>query len=230
MESIEFNGRKIEYSLIRKNVKNINLRVKRDGSVVVSANPVVPKAFISRFVFDNGERIITAIENNQLQKSDLSFEEGSTINLLGKVYKLVLKESTKNSYFIGEKDIIFHVKDIYDIELKKSVYNTLLKNTANVVFPRLIEECYQPFESVCQTIPSLKIKDLKSQWGNCYHKRNLITLNLRLAVYDLNVIKSVVYHEYCHFVHQNHSRDFYTLLAKVYPNWKAYDKILKNKK
>ena len=93
MESIEFNGRKIEYSLIRKNVKNINLRVKRDGSVVVSANPVVPKAFISRFVFDNGERIITAIENNQLQKSDLSFEEGSTINLLGKEYKLVLNLS-----------------------------------------------------------------------------------------------------------------------------------------
>ena len=57
MESIEFNERKIEYSLIRKNVKNINLRIKRDGLVVVSASPIVPKGIIDSFVSDNAEKI-----------------------------------------------------------------------------------------------------------------------------------------------------------------------------
>ena len=150
--------------------------------------------------------------------------------MLGKSYNLILEESASNSYFIGEEDITFYLNDVNNSEIKQNIYNTLLKNTASVVFPRLIEECYQPFKTICKTVPNLKIKDLKSQWGNCYHKRNLITLNLRLSVYDLNVIKSVVYHEYCHFVHQNHSKDFYNLLSKVYPNWKACDKILKNKK
>ena len=227
MESIEFKGKTIEYSLIRKNVKNINLRIKRDGSVVVSASPVVPKSIIDRFVSDNAERILSSIDRIQARNAMNSFENGSTIQLLGKSYNLVLEESTKNSYFIGEEDITFYVTDMHNSEIKQSVYNTLLKNTAVVVFPKLMEECYQPFKSICKAVPSLKIKDLKSQWGNCYHKRNLITLNLRLAVYDLNVIKSVVYHEYCHFVHQNHSKDFYNLLSKVYPNWKVYDKILK---
>ena len=41
-------GEEISYILIRKNVKNINLRVKRDGSVVVSANPCVPKKYIDQ--------------------------------------------------------------------------------------------------------------------------------------------------------------------------------------
>ena len=230
MESIECRGRKIEYSLIRKNVKNINLRIKRDGSVVVSASPVVPKGVIHSFVSDNAEKILSAIDRIQSQNSVNTFENGSTINLIGKSYKLILEESTKNSYFIGEDDITFFVNDINNAEMKQAVYNTLLRNTANVVFPKLIEECYQPFKTICKAVPSLKIKDLKSQWGNCYHKRNLITLNLRLAVYDFSVIKSVVYHEYCHFVHQNHSKDFYNLLSSVYPNWKACDKILKNKK
>ena len=202
MESIEFKGRKIEYSLIRKNVKNINLRVKRDGAVVVSASPIVPKAVINKFVAENGDKILSSIDKMNERNSSLSLEEG----------------------------IIFYVTDISDFEIKQNVYHTLLANTAKVLFPKLIEECYLPFKTVCNAVPSLKIKDLKSQWGNCYHKRNLITLNLRLAVYDLSVIKSVVYHEYCHFVHQNHSKDFYNLLTQVYPNWKMCDKILKNRK
>lgn len=229
MESIEFKERKIEYSLIRKNVKNINLRVKRDGAVVVSASPLVPKAVINKFVAENGDKILSSIDKMNARNSVLSFEEGSIVKLLGKSYNLILEESAENSYFIGENDITFYLTDINNSEIKQNVYHTLLANTAKVLFPKLIEECYPPFKTVCNVVPSLKIKDLKSQWGNCYHKRNLITLNLRLAVYDLNVIKSVVYHEYCHFVHQNHSKDFYNLLSSVCPNWKDCDKMLKNK-
>ena len=35
---IELDGRSIEYDLERKNVKNLNLRIKADQSVYVSAN------------------------------------------------------------------------------------------------------------------------------------------------------------------------------------------------
>lgn len=230
MESIEFEGQRIEYSLIRKNVKNINLRIKRDGSVVVSASPAVPKEVINKFVADNGGRILSAVEKCKAQNAVLTLEEGSVVRLLGKPYKLVLEENSANSYFIGEDSITFYVRDTDDFSMKQNIYILLIKNTADIVFPRLMEECFPPFKNICKSVPSLRIKDLKSQWGNCYHKRNLITLNLRLAVYDINVIKSVVYHEYCHFVYQNHSKDFYNLLSKVCPNWKACDRILKNKK
>ncbi|MDE5996550.1 MAG: M48 family metallopeptidase, partial [Eubacterium sp.] len=69
MESIECKGRKIEYALIRKNVKNINLRIKRDGSVVVSASPIVPKGVIHSFISDNAEKIFSAIDRIQSQNS-----------------------------------------------------------------------------------------------------------------------------------------------------------------
>ena len=35
---IELDGRTVEYDLERKNVKNLNLRIKADQSVYVSAN------------------------------------------------------------------------------------------------------------------------------------------------------------------------------------------------
>lgn len=40
----------VEYTLVRKSVKNMNLRVKKDGTVLVSANPRMPAAQADAFV------------------------------------------------------------------------------------------------------------------------------------------------------------------------------------
>lgn len=53
----------IEYILTRKNVKNINLRIKSDGKVYVSANRFVPKSVIDDFVNSKREFILSAIES-----------------------------------------------------------------------------------------------------------------------------------------------------------------------
>lgn len=230
MEHIIFNGKEIEYSIIRKKVKNINLRIRQDCSVVVSASPLVPKVFIEAFVMENAERILKAMDKmNAKAALQPAFENSSTIKLLGKSYTLEIIESSINSYYVDENKITLYVKESDKTENRQSVYNLLLENTSKVVFPKLLKECYPPFERVCASLPELKIKNLKSQWGNCYHKRNLITLNSRLAAYDFNVIRSVIYHEYCHFVHHNHSKDFYSLLGSVMPDWKKYDRVLKQK-
>ena len=47
---IELNGRTIEYELERKSVKNLNLRIRYDGKVFVSASPDVPPEQIDSFV------------------------------------------------------------------------------------------------------------------------------------------------------------------------------------
>ena len=59
---ISHNGREILCTLERKSVKNINLRVRRDGSVYVSANRRVPMDVIENFIRSNADRIIAAID------------------------------------------------------------------------------------------------------------------------------------------------------------------------
>ncbi|MDE6125125.1 MAG: M48 family metallopeptidase, partial [Eubacterium sp.] len=110
MEHVIFNGRKIEYCIIRKNVKNINLRIKQDCSVIVSANPLVPKIIIDAFVLENAEKILAVIEKNNAKAAlKPDFEKGSTVKLLGKSYTLDVIESSTNSYYVGENegDFIF---------------------------------------------------------------------------------------------------------------------------
>ncbi len=52
----------IEYNLQYKNVKNINLRIKPDGSIHVSANRLVPQRVIDDFLLSRSEFLLKALE------------------------------------------------------------------------------------------------------------------------------------------------------------------------
>lgn len=54
---IKVNGTTFSYTLVRKQVKNINMRIKSDGSVWVSANALIPKKDIDNFVLGKFEWI-----------------------------------------------------------------------------------------------------------------------------------------------------------------------------
>lgn len=56
------DGRKITYDLEIKKVKNVNMRVKPDGRVCVSANKRVPQGFIDSFVISKADFIFDALE------------------------------------------------------------------------------------------------------------------------------------------------------------------------
>ena len=50
----------ITYTLTRRRVRNINLRVRADGSVAASASPRVPAAYVDAFVTARGDWVRTA--------------------------------------------------------------------------------------------------------------------------------------------------------------------------
>ena len=66
--TIQIDGRLLEYSLERKNVKNLNLHVRKDGSVYVSANATVPEDKIEEFLISKGTFIRNAQEKFKEQE------------------------------------------------------------------------------------------------------------------------------------------------------------------
>ena len=56
------NNTTLKYKLTYKNVKNINLRIKADGTINVSASKRVPQAIIDEFVISKSEFIFKALE------------------------------------------------------------------------------------------------------------------------------------------------------------------------
>lgn len=63
--TLHLDGRTIEYELERKRVKNINLRIRPDGSIYVSAPKIAPTAVIEAFLRSKGEFISSALNRKR---------------------------------------------------------------------------------------------------------------------------------------------------------------------
>lgn len=73
----------------------------------------------------------------------------------------------------------------------------------------------------------ITIRAQKTRWGSCSSKGNL-NFNCLLMLTPIEVIDSVIVHELCHRVHMNHSKAFYDLVHKYYPEYDKWNKWLKN--
>ncbi len=62
LRKIEYQKKFITYDLQYKKVKNINLRIRPDGKVCVSAGKKVPICFLDSFVLSKAEFIFSALE------------------------------------------------------------------------------------------------------------------------------------------------------------------------
>ena len=64
-------------------------------------------------------------------------------------------------------------------------------------------------------------------WGNCNYIKRVIALNLYLVKAPIHCIDYVITHELAHLVHHNHSKDFYSFVARFMPDYKEREKLLK---
>ena len=69
-KTVIIGGKKIKYTLTRKKVKNINLRIKQDGSVNVSAGNRVSCEYIEKFLVLHGDFILNALSRFEKKRSE----------------------------------------------------------------------------------------------------------------------------------------------------------------
>ena len=75
--------------------------------------------------------------------------------------------------------------------------------------------------------PLLKLRALKTQWGNCHWAQGYITLNTALARCPGELREYVALHELVHFLHHDHGPGFYAQMDALMPDWKQRRKRLK---
>ena len=74
----------------------------------------------------------------------------------------------------------------------------------------------------------IKIKNQKTCWGSCSKKRNL-NFNYKILFLSEKTRDYIIAHELCHLKELNHSKIFWGLVAKTFPEWREIKKELKNK-
>ena len=171
----------IKYILERKQVKNINMRVRSDGSVRVSAGPWADASQIDDFVLSKAEFILKAMKRfENMSEAEEKYQE-----------ELVKAKAGRESL-------------LADVSL----------------FTEILDEFYPLFVPYGVKKPKLRVRTMKSCWGSCLVNKGIITLNRKLLMKPRECIEYVVVHELCHFIHPNHSKQFYGFMEQFMPDWK----------
>lgn len=78
---------------------------------------------------------------------------------------------------------------------------------------------------VCPT--SIKYKATISRWGSCNTGTHTISLSLYLLLLPEWCIEHVVVHELAHLIVPSHSKRFYDVMDRHFPQWREAKKITK---
>ncbi|MGL5972252.1 MAG: M48 family metallopeptidase [Oscillospiraceae bacterium] len=223
---VKVDEQTINYILIRKNIKNINLRVKEDGEVVVSCNYKTKLNLIDGFIKEKIQFILKAKNHFILnEKIDISlnynYMNNEKIFILGKEFCLSIIKGDKNIAFIDENTLYIQCKDVDNIDLKKKTLQILLTDISTDVFSRLSKDAYSNLKSYNIKMPQIKSRFMKSKWGSCMPYKNVITLNTKMIALDESLIFYVIMHEFSHLVYCDHSKNFYYLFYSFIDDYKA---------
>lgn len=226
------DGRRICYNLERKTVKNLNLRIRKDGNIFVSANDDVSFEEIDEFVCSKASYILNAIakfeEIVKYKPKPKQYVSGETFYIQGRGLRLQLSQASKDFITSDGVYIYLAVRDPTDFEQKRRTVSRFLDQQCKAVFGEIIDELYPMFRKYGVERPILRIRDMETRWGSCLVKKGIITLNKRLLEAPRNCIEYVVMHELCHFIHPNHSKQFYSFLTTLMPDWKERKQFLDN--
>ncbi|MBR0039897.1 MAG: M48 family metallopeptidase [Oscillospiraceae bacterium] len=215
---IVLDGRTIEYTLERKRVKNINVRV-RGGEVFVSAPRWVPPAVIESFLRGRAAFILGALERAERALS-LSCERGAALPFLGRSCTLVLEKASRSSVRVEGSFLRAALRSPEDPESVRRALDKWYRGESERLCRAYCETLYPRFAALGVPRPEIRMRAMRSAWGNCRPRSGVVTFNAHLAAVPEDCIEYVVAHELCHFLHADHSPDFYAALARVIPDWK----------
>ena len=205
---IEIDGNVYDVEIIKKNNRNTYIRVK-NGKIIVTTNYLTSKSSIKKLIEDNIKSIIKMIDTDSKK-----IDKEENFYYFGKKYNVIY----------GFNDIEFTNDKIYAPN-KQKLDKYILKEISKIYQERL-DYWYNVFEENIP-VPNLKVRKMTSRWGVCNIKNHNVTLNYNLSKYDISCLDYVIVHELSHFLHHDHSKNFWLSVAKYYPKYKECKKMLK---
>lgn len=196
--------------------------------LVVRAPTRVAIAAIYDFVRQKAEWIALQQQRwSGLFKSEpLTYQTGEHHYFLGQPYPLKI--------YVGGTHSVKCVRESIQITAPTRLTSTQIQSKlerfyqaqSQQQFPIYIEKWSNHAYFKKFNIAAVTIRRMKSRWGSLT-KTGKMTLNRYLIKAAENCIDYVVLHEFCHFIHFNHSPAFYALMTELMPDWKERRQQLK---
>ena len=122
----ELDGKPFAYEFEWKRIKNINLRIRGDGTVYVSAPYRVSMKAVDKFIDDHKDFIIRSlskVEKRNEKTNYASRTDGSPVRVYGKVKTLRIEQGVNDSVTETDDEVIVSAVHPDDEERINKVYN-----------------------------------------------------------------------------------------------------------
>lgn len=214
MESIITHNVKI----IKKDIKNITLKVKPTCDVVLTVPLKTDDKHIEYILKKRNKWISNKIDffksNNKIENKE--YVSGESFKYLGKSYRLKIIESNEEEVKLLRAYIQIFIKNKMDLKKKEKLLSDWYTKRAENYFEKIVENY---LHIVKKEVKHIRIRQMKTRWGSCNPSKSYINLNSELIKKSKSSIEYVIFHELAHLVHPNHSKEFYNYLNTYMPDW-----------
>ena len=210
--------------ITKKDVKNITLKVKPSGEVILTAPKMTSDEHI-KFIIKKRAKWIEKKKEffASFETIKKEYVSGEDFKYLGRSYRLKVIESKKEAVKLQRGYLEIYVKNKNDLKRKQNLVYEWYYEKALLHFFNILQEFNK---IVKQEIKDIKIRQMKTRWGSCSSEKNL-NFNWKLILAPPEVLDYVVVHELCHLKEMNHSKAFWNEVEKVMPEYETYKLWLK---
>lgn len=200
--TLNVDGLEIPVEVTRKRVKNLNLRMRSDGTVTLSIPLRTPHAYAQAFLDRKAAWIAERVRRSAEQEA-LKTPDGEAPGYIPLWGAPVPREAALGEH-IG-------IDDLYRAEVT-----------------RVLPDVAARIEQIIGVHAARwRVRTMKTRWGSCTPKTGAIRINARLAAYPPECLEFVVAHELVHLLEPSHNARFHALLDEFCPNNRSIAQRLK---
>ena len=219
------SGYALTFELERKAVKNLNLRVRRDGTVHLSIPNRTTIAAAESFLVEREDWILAALTRMEQRAEEHPAAESvdDSLPYLGGPLAVEWRVGTpaRVEADMENRRLTVTLPDVADPALRAAAVETFEKAETQKLVTALVERYFPLFAARGIPHPKvIRVKSIRSRFGSCAPATGSLNFAARLCEYPLPFVEYVVVHELCHFLEANHSGRFWAEVERILPDWR----------
>lgn len=222
--SLQYGEHQIDYVVVRRDRKTLEIAVEPDASVVIAA-PINAEIQMIEAKLRKRAAWVQRQQHYFTQflprTPERQFVSGETHLYLGRQYRLKVVPNVQESVRLIRGYIVVQTHRPGRQDVTRQLVDGWYRKRAHLKFAERIEVNIQRFsEPEAYRPKGLIVRQLQQRWGSMSAASRLL-LNRRLIEAPIDAIDYVITHELCHVTEPHHGAGFFKLLERVLPDWRG---------
>jgi predicted metal-dependent hydrolase len=222
---IQFGRTTIGYAIRRSaRRRTVSITVDSREEVVLLAPVGIPVDRLDRVVHRKARWIVGKLRRGASLPTALprrEFVSGETFRYLGRQYRLRVASEASGRPSVSLRGAWLRIgvpRGVKGSERAAAVQQALVRWYRLHAAERLPERVAVRSQKIGIKTPTILIREQTKRWASCDPK-GVLRFNWRIIQASMRLVDYVVVHELVHLSHREHTRDFWSVLGKVMPDY-----------